>query len=250
VTRARPARVAGMATMPSRAGTAPQAIASIVRQVDALWVFLDRFESVPAYAQHEKIVVLRSEEHGDLRGNGKFLRLALDDAECTSFGVDDDIEYPADYVEVMEAHLRRFAHGALVGVHASALDGPPGSYELDRKVLHFRSAQRVPVGVDVLGTGTVAFASTTLRFDVRTWKHVNTLDLLLARAARERAIPLVMVPRQGHWLDAIAEGQSDSTWSSIRRDDALQTQLARELMSMPRPRLPRDRLRRLSYRNA
>lgn len=239
-----------MATMPSRAGAAALAIASIVGQVDALWLFLDRFERVPDFARHEKIVVLRTQEHGDMRGNGKLLCLALDDTPCTFFGIDDDISYPADYCTTMEAHLRRYSDAALVGVHASALVGPPSTYEGERKVLHFRSAQQQAVGVDVLGTGTVAFASSTLRFDVRTWEHVNTLDLLLARMAREAGIPLVMIQRPGHWLEAISEGQEDSTWSSVRRDDSLQTQLARELMRMPRQRLPRVGLRRLRYRDA
>ena len=48
--------------MPSRADTAPRAIASILAQVERLWLFLDRFDVIPAYAEHERIHVLRTAE--------------------------------------------------------------------------------------------------------------------------------------------------------------------------------------------
>lgn len=67
--------VAGMATMPSRAETAPPAIASVLAQVDELWLFLDRFDAVPAYAEHPRIRVVGWQDVGDLRANGKLAML-------------------------------------------------------------------------------------------------------------------------------------------------------------------------------
>ena len=61
--------------MPSRADTAPRAIASILAQVERLWLFLDRFDAIPAYAKDERIHVLRSAEVGDIRANGEVLPL-------------------------------------------------------------------------------------------------------------------------------------------------------------------------------
>ncbi len=77
--------VAGMATMPSRAETAPRAIASVLSQVDRLWLFLDRFDDTPAFARDPRIQVVRSQELGDLRANGKFAALFLDDEPFTFF---------------------------------------------------------------------------------------------------------------------------------------------------------------------
>ncbi len=124
------------------------------------------------------------------------------------------------------------------------------SYVRDMKVLHRRSEQRRAVGVDLLGSDSLAFRTGTLRFDVREWRNVNVVDLSFALEARRRAVPLVMVPRRSHWLTALDENQDDSIWMSAARDDSLQTKLAREVMSLPRPPLPRVRLRRLSYRSA
>lgn len=241
--------MAGMATMPSRADTAPVAIASVLPQVDRLCLFLDRFEEVPAYARADNIEVLRSQDLGDLRANGKFAALAHGDEPCTFFGVDDDVEYPDDYCATLASILDR--HGdAVVGVHAVVLRAPTLSYARDVKVLHRRSEQRGLAGVDLLGSDSLAFRTTTLRFDVTGWPDANMVDLSFALEARRRGIPLLTIPRPSHWLRALGENQHDSIWAAVLRDDSRQTELARDLEALPRPRLPRNGVRRLSYRSA
>lgn len=243
-------RVAGMATMPSRATSAPRSIASILPQVSRLWLFLDRFEAIPSYAEHERISVVRSQDVGDLRANGQLLGLALDDEPCVFYPVGDDIDYPRDYCETLDSHLRRLSGEAVVGAHAGILRSPVASYRADMKVLHYRSDQRRTQGVDILGSGTLAFRTATLHFDVRTWPDVNMVDLHFALMARTRGIPLVMVPRAAHWIQALDENQDDSIWAGVHRDDSRQTELAHELTALPRPPLPRRRWRRrLSYRS-
>lgn len=235
--------------MPSRVSTAPTAISSVLPQVDRLWLFLDGFDAVPPYAEDERIRVLRSQDVGDLHANGKLLPILLEDEECTFFGVDDDVLYPAGYCATLERHLARYRGRAVVGVHAAVFRSPMTSYGRDMKVLHRRSDQARSEGADLLGSDSLAFRTTTLRFDVREWPDLNMVDLSFARVARERSIPLVKIPRRAHWLSALDENQDDSIWMGVLADDSRQTVLARELMAIPRPQLPRWRLRRLSYRS-
>ena len=234
-------RVAGMATMPSRAGTAPAAIGSILSQVSRLWLFLDRFEFIPAYAQQDRIAVVRSQDAGDLRANGKLLGLAFESAPCTFFPVDDDVLYPSDYCRTLESHLDRYSGRAIVGVHAATLRAPVMSYGRDTHVLHRRAAQREAADVDVLGTDSLALRTTTLTVDVREWTDVNMVDLSFALAARRRSIPLVTISRKAHWLQALDEDQDDSIWTGVLQDDSRQTALAQELVAHPRPPAPRPR---------
>jgi hypothetical protein len=228
-----------MATMPSRQDTAPRAIESILGQVSVMWLFLDRFESVPSFAEHERIRVVTSQDHGDLRANGKFLGLALDNSHGTFFGVDDDIEYPPDYCATLERHLRRYSGRAVVGLHASIMRPPVASYRHDRLVLHRRSERKRFEEVDVLGSDTVAFRTTELRFDVRRWPTVNMVDLSFALVARNDGFPLVSVPRRQDWVKRLAEDQPDSIYAGLVRDDTRQTVLAHELLTVTRPPLPR-----------
>jgi hypothetical protein len=238
-----------MATMPSRADTAPKAIESVLAQVDRLWLFLDRFDAVPPYAEDERIRVVRSLDVGDLRANGKLVAAVLEEEECTFFCADDDVLYPPNYCATLEAHLNRYRGKAVVGVHAAVLRSPVESYGRDMKVLHRRADQARSEGVDLLGSDSLAFRTSTLRFDVREWRDVNMVDLCFARVARERSIPLVKIPRAAHWVSALDENQDDSIWMGVLDDDSRQTALAQELMELPRPMLPRRWLRRLSYRS-
>jgi hypothetical protein len=226
-----------MATMPSRADTAPQALASILPQVSRLWLFLDRFDSVPPYAEHDRISVLRSQEVGDLRANGKLAGVAMGTSECTFYAVDDDVEYPSDYCDVLESHLDRLAGRAVVGVHAAILSPPVSSYVRDMTVMHRRAALERSVEVDLLGTDSVAFRTSTLRVDVRQWPNVNMVDLSFALCARERSVPLVAIPREKGWVNPLAERQPDSIWLGVKEDDSAQTALAQALLEIPRPSL-------------
>src|SRR4029078_9619117 len=107
-------RVAGMATMPSRADTAPRASASILAQVERLCLFLDRFDVTPAYAMDERIHVLRTAEGGDIRANCKLAGLPRETTTRTFFSVDDDVEYPADYCDTLESQLANYGGRAAV----------------------------------------------------------------------------------------------------------------------------------------
>jgi hypothetical protein len=238
-----------MATMPSRAETAPRAIASILDQVDELWLFLDRFDAIPEYALRERIHVLRSQEVGDLRANAKFLHLSLHERPCTFFGVDDDVLYPDDYCATLESWLRRYSDAAIVGAHGGLLPAPVGSYSRDLKVLHRRAAQGEAREVDLLGSDSLAFRTSVFGFDVREWADVNMVDLSFALTARRRSMPLVTIPRRAYWMQALDEDQDDSIWLSVLRDDSRQTVLAQELVALPRPPLPARR-RLFSLRSA
>jgi hypothetical protein len=236
-------RIAGMATMPSRAETAPRAIESILPQVHELWLFLDRFEEVPEYARHEKIRVLRSQDVGDLRANGKLLPVALRPEPFTFFATDDDILYPEGFCRTLESRLDRHAERLVVGVHGALLRSPLVSYREALHVLHRRAAQADDLEVDILGTDSLAFRSSTLRFDVRAWEHVNACDPSFALEARRHGVPLLSIRRAAYWMNALAENQADSIWMSVLGDDTRQTELVRELVAMPRPELPPRRRR-------
>jgi hypothetical protein len=212
-------------------------LASILPQVSRLWLFLDRFESVPPYAEHARIRVLRSQEWGDLRANGKLLGLVNETEPSTYFAVDDDVEYPVDYCDTLESHLAAHEGRAAVGVHAALLSSPVASYVQDMHVMHRRASLDRSVEVDLLGTDSLAFRTTTLKLDVREWEHLNLVDLSFAIAARVRSVPLIAIPRAKGWIHPLAERQPDSIWMGVLRDDSQQTKLARALLEIPRPAL-------------
>ncbi|WP_005037472.1 hypothetical protein [Holophaga foetida] len=223
--------VGGMATMPSRATSLPRALASVLPQVDRLYLFLDQYDKVPAWlAEHPKIVPLLALDHGRLGSNGKFLGACIHPMACRYFCFDDDILYPDRYVQVLSEALVRRDDRAVVGFHGALFKAPYSSYMRDRTVIHFSQGLDCDMSVDVIGTGTAAFHTGTFSIDSRKWHESNMDDLFFAIEAANRGLPRVLVSRPPGFLVAIEEGQKDSLWHKLKRDDSRQTTRMRAAM--------------------
>jgi hypothetical protein len=225
------ARIAGMATMPSRSHTLPAALTSILPQVDRLYVFFDKFAAVPeAFAHHPKIVSLLPAQHGEIAGSGKFLGARLHPNPCLYFCCDDDILYPANYVEVLTRALQRNFLRAVVGVHGAFFQPPYRSYRTDRNIFHFSGALVVDSLCDLLGSGTIAFYTGSLRLDVHTWPYHDMDDLMVAIEAVKQGLPRIAIRRPQGFLRPLEENQPDSVFRKMIRDDSRQSKVMREAL--------------------
>ncbi len=222
--------VGGMATMPSRADTFPAALRSVIDQVDRLYLYLDGHDAIPEAAKDDpRVIPVFSRDVPGLHGNGKFLGLTMETGRCLYLGIDDDIAYPSTYVRRMSKALAAYRGSAIVGYHGSLLLEPFTSYAKSRETLWFAGALAEARPVDVLGTGTVMFDTGILRFDMRTWPHVNMLDLYFALEAARANLALICLPRRSRYLRPLEEQQSDSIYARLLRDDSVETALAIEL---------------------
>jgi len=228
---ARP-RIGGIATMPSRSATLASVIAAVLPQVDRLYVFFDRHDAVPAaYAGHDKIAALLPAQFGDLASGGKFLGLALHSEPCHYFCFDDDIAYPPDHVAVLTRALHRHFMRAVVGLHGACFRPPHESYRRDRAILHFAAALDADFGVDLLGTGTIAFDTARLRFDPRSWPHRRVDDLMVAIEAVRQEVPRVCIRRPRGFLKPLEQDQADSIHRRLQADDRLESAIMREALA-------------------
>ena len=222
--------VAGMATMPSRLESFELALNSILPQVDRLFLFLDRFEA-PYISADPKVVVLTSELFGDLRANGKLMGLNMAGSDAYYFCVDDDIIYPPDYVQRNLQFLKQHDDKVVCSVHASRIQADFSNYLTDRAILHRSHPLAQSTRVDVAGTCTAAFHTGILEFDVRQWETTNMVDLNFALECKKRNIPILSMPRNEGWIKCIAEHQPDSIFAALKKDDSVQTQLAKKLIT-------------------
>jgi hypothetical protein len=225
--------VAGMATMPTRAHVFPEAFRSIVRQVDRLYLYLDRIEEVPQAARGDaRVVPILSRDEPGLGCDGKFLALVREREPFVFVGADDDIVYPPDYAARLRAELEAVASPCVVGVHGARLKHPHASYHADRTVFHWAKGYDSREPVHVLGTGTLMFDTRHLCFDPRQWRPVNVTDLQVALEAARRNLPMYAIARPAGFLRGLGEAQEDSLYLAMRRDDRLHTQLAREILAL------------------
>lgn len=223
--------VAGMATMPSRIDSFELALNSILPQVDRLFVFLDRFDE-PYISGDPRVIILQSQQFGDLRANGKLLGLTMTGPDSYYFCVDDDIIYPHDYVEKMTNFIRANGDGIAATVHGSLLKPDLENYLTDRRILHRSHPLTKPQALHVSGTCTTAFSTNCLRFDVREWQTTNMVDLNFARECKQRNIPRLAIPRTENWVQCIAEHQADSIFTRLKEEHTTQTRMARALLDL------------------
>jgi hypothetical protein len=225
--------VAGMATMPSRIDTFEIAFASLIRQVDKLYLYLDGHSECPKPARNDpRVVPLLARDFPDLHANGKFLGLALEPAPCLYVSADDDLYYPYDFIATLRRGLSSYDDAAVVGYHGSILQRPLERYDLNRKTFAYNAALRQSLPVDVLGTGAVMFSSNVLCFDVRDWPFTNMVDLGLALEAARRQTPLISLARRRKSVNVLALSQADSISRGLKRDDTRQTKLAHDLLRL------------------
>lgn len=195
--------VCGLASIPSRTLELANVVESILPQVDQLIVYLNGFGDVPAFLRQPRITVFRSEDYGDYRDNSKYFGLRCFDEDVYFFSVDDDINYPPDYVSTLIRGVERYGKAAVVGVHG-AIYGFGSRLFLDRAVLHFGDMLGFDMPVSALGTGTCAFHTSALRPESLDFEQVGMADLVIARIASERHVPEIALARSAGWMTAQA----------------------------------------------
>jgi len=225
-------RIGGMATMPSRAHTVEAALASILPQVDRLYLYLDKYEghAPPAIFDDAKIVKIPSWRYPGMGGTGKFIGIELHSEPCLYYSFDDDIFYPPDYVETLTRALCRHHMRAVVGIHATFFQPPHRSYVRDRVMVHFRRQLYFDCHVDELGSGTMAFYTPSFRFEPRRWPFSDMCDLMIAIEAVRQGVPKIAIRRPGEFVRPLEQYQSDSVYHRTLHDDARQTKLMREAL--------------------
>ncbi len=211
--------VGGMATFPAREATLKATLPSILSQVDRLHVYLNGYEHIPDYLNVPKVnAILGKAARGDLRDNGKFFGLV--DEKGYLFTFDDDIFYPPDYVARMVAAIEAYGRTAAIGVHGVTFPPYPADYLADRDVQIFHRAADARI-VDLLGTGTTAFHSDTMKFTLTDFRSKGICDLWFARIAAEQSVPLINIERGANWLTEAETSPSETRlfWEAQNREN-------------------------------
>jgi hypothetical protein len=219
-----------MASFPPREEVMKQTVLSLIDQVDYIYVYLNNYTAIPDFLDHPRIkVMLGINADGDLRDNGKlYFMQNIEDGYC--FFVDDDIDYPADYVQQLIRKIEFYDRKAVVGIHGTIFAKPFESYFKGRSLYHFRDELQQDVVVNQLGTGTVGFHTSLFRPNVNNFTETGMADVFFAIEAKKNNIPLICIERKKGWLQPIKVNVADGTnlFEEFRNNDQKQTQLIRE----------------------
>lgn len=218
----------GVASLPDRVANLKRTVASILPYVDALHVYLNGHTAVPAFLQNPKIVVHRSQEHGDLGDGGKFF--SVGNHRGYYVAIDDDIVYPPDYVWTLINHLRRYrgqGKKVAVGLHGKVMAQRVTHFYTNHAIqYHCAQPLRQAQGVHVLGTGTLAFHTDDLPLTVDDFKKPpNMADIHFSLKCQQHGVGCVALPRRRNYITIQNIPNEKTIWGKYHRNDGAQTRL-------------------------
>jgi hypothetical protein len=197
--------VAGLASVAGNEQALRATVASLLPQVDRLFVYLNRFREVPRFLKDHPRITACIDTDGQRYGDaGKFwgLEQVHDSIYLTC---DDDIIYPIDFVASMVRELAQVEATGAVGVHGSLLLQPSMGYYApgSRVVFHFESSLPRRRRVHILGTAACAFHTRVVRAGLGTFEAPNMADIWFARYLQRKGLPAWVIPRPAGWLRSI-----------------------------------------------
>mgnify|MGYP000308345485 CR=1 FL=1 len=188
----------------------------------------------PRLPKDSRLEVIQSSNN--IADNGKFAHLS--NIEGYILTVDDDINYPPDYVEKMVNEVNIHERKSIVGVHGASLPFGPAlsrwsQYKNQRRSHIFSQEHASRIQVDILGTGTVAFHSSLGFPDGNSMNTLKMVDLHFATWAMQNQIPMRLVPRNRNWLNEFEDIDDERIWNQVQEDKELQIQMLQIIQSQP-----------------
>jgi hypothetical protein len=221
--------IVAMASIPERKETLLKVVASLHRQCDRICLYLNNYPSVPpelaAYSSVTTLLAGPGRMEPDRRDVGKFYWVEQF-SPCYYMTVDDDIDYPSDYVPVMINAVEEYNREAIISVHGVFMhlykDKP---HELPdcsrhRAIVAFEKHLNVDLAVHVAGTGTTAFHTGKIPVSKRDIMNPpGDGDAQLAVYAQRTQTPIIIIKRAASWLKSF--GRAANTKPMCRNVDIL-----------------------------
>jgi hypothetical protein len=188
-------------SIPSREHMLASTIASLLPQVDAINVILNGYGHVPAYLDHPKVRVARSQDIGDFRSDAKMWFAE----EVAGFHVlcDDDLEYHPGFIEHLVLWMEHFDRKVVVGHHGVVLTQPFESYYRSRRIFHGMRPLDVPQWCHLVATCSCAYHASVLKLPraevceraVVDEREHNMSDMVFAAQVQAQGLPVLCVGR-------------------------------------------------------
>ena len=121
----------------------------------------------------------------------------------------------------------------MVGLHARTMKQAVKSFYRDKsKIFHCLSALKKDQVVHILGTGTTAFHTETIKVKIEDFEIPNMADIWFAILGQKQAVPFIAVSRKKRWLSLVKlENQNDTIYNNSVGRDAIQTEAYNRIKS-------------------
>jgi glycosyltransferase involved in cell wall biosynthesis len=193
--------VCGVATILDRKEALSDAVTSILPQVDKLIIYQNDYKEIFDFLRHEKIEVISAlDTLEDIGDAGKYYKIN-DFNDANYFSIDDDLNYPSNYVDILLDLLYRFDGRVIVTAHGRVVKPRVKSYYDDAlNVFHFSDEVNFLCAVHFGGTGVMAFNTRKTAITFSEFKYKNMADVWMGHYAQRKGIPILVVPHSKSWI--------------------------------------------------
>ena len=222
--------IATMATYPKREKSLPPCVASLLPQVDLLYVWCNEYDpdNYPECLKHPKIVVRFGE---NLTDTGKF---AFDEDfgpdPVYHFACDDDLIYPVDYVRRMVMAVESAERKAIICVHGRLVPPAPiKHFYKDTTCYHGHRGLAVNKPVHIPATCLTAYFTGTIRFGLDLFKAPKMTDIWVGVHAKNSNVPVVCIAHKEGWVTTAHHGE-ETIYDTEFKAPVMQTKVVNDNM--------------------
>jgi hypothetical protein len=189
---------ATLAGFPDRLHELHLAVESLIRQVDTLHVFLNEFTVIPAFLEHDKIFLTRSQDFGKLGECGKYYW--TDDLGGYHFICSDRLIYPPDYAGSMIAKIEQHHRRAVVAAGGYQMKFPFTWF--DESTIYFPETGVIPddLTIPLVSDLALAYHSSTLRVSRHFFYQPELSDVWFSIIGLEQEVPFVLAGHDTGWI--------------------------------------------------
>lgn len=195
-------------SIPSRIKQLQYTVGVLKNQCDHFHIYLDGYKEIPDFLLNlgkKATIVHCTDKKLSIRDNGKFIlleQLVKEKKDAYYITCDDDIRYPADYINSMIKKLNYYDDKVTIGVHGVLFPSRVKKYfSQDRIVYNFSKALERDRAVNILGTGTVAFRTNIFSdFSLGTFEKNGMVDIYFSILCKKNNILQICISRPANWL--------------------------------------------------
>lgn len=165
--------VISMASFPARKNGMLKVISQLLKQCDRLCIWLNDYKEVPSELKSypsNKLEVMLAKENSCLKENGRYL-MANKYPDAYLLTVDDDLNYPPNYVQKMVEQIDRYGQKCIMAFHGTQFDA-------SMKEIWFPFSHTVPMNVQVhrVGGGVMGFVPSQINFKCPSIEQLKSWD--------------------------------------------------------------------------
>lgn len=204
-------------------------IDALYEQVDLIYLVLNWYEEIPKWISAlEKVRPHLNLENKNAHDSvwvyveAENIISKLEKRERYFFICDDDLLYPADYIDKLIETIDKYDRRVVVTVHGAVIQKPVESYFQCRLTHHFITELKKDKLVDMAGCGTVGFHSSTIQPNISNFPVVFCRDLWFSILCKKLNVSIICIKRLAHWIEPI-KTSGDTVFEASNRNEKLKT---------------------------